>query len=333
MRIERIWEELEAEPASSTGWIARLARPEPEVYGVQVAYLQASKTRALLCPVDGVVLPRRTLWPECAGLDLQLAIVNGRRHLALQLRERATADVFSMVAEDLVARLTPNTGAQAALTMVFNQLARWQLFLMAARDVLGVERQRGLFGELLLIASVIAPRMGWSAAVDCWKGANQAHQDFQFDRGAIEVKTSAAKQPTAVRITSERQLDDTGVGKLFLHVYVLDEREVSGELGSNGESLPGIIARVRAALSADVVAAARFEEKVLLAGWLDQHASRYENRRWKVRSEHTYRVETGFPRIVERELSNGVGDVSYLLNLAACEQFSIPEGAMMDCLA
>jgi hypothetical protein len=34
----------------------------------------------------------------------------------------------------------------------------------------------------------------------------------------VEVKTTAAKQPQSVRITSERQLDDTGVGALFLHV-------------------------------------------------------------------------------------------------------------------
>lgn len=60
-----------------------------------------------------------------------------------------------------------------------------------------------------------------------WKAALAAHQDFQFSTGALEVKTTAAKQPQSVRITSERQLDDTGVGALFLHVVVVDEREVA----------------------------------------------------------------------------------------------------------
>jgi hypothetical protein len=333
MTTESVWQELEREPASTTGWVARLATPAFTAYAIQIAYEQSAGVRALLFPTDGVSLPRRAQWPECAGLDLQLVAIQGQRHLALKLRDRATADVFSIVADDLVTRLAAGPTGQAALAAIFNQLGRWQLFLAAARDVLGAERQRGLFGELLLATKVIAPRLGLTFALDAWKGASRAHQDFQFVRGAIEVKTSAAKQPTAVRISSERQLDDTGVGELFLHVYVLDEREVPSALDSSGESLPSLVARIRRDLAGDVSASSRFEEKLLLAGWLDHHAPRYENRRWAPRSQHTYRVQPGFPRIVESSLSRGIGEVSYLLDLAACEPFRVQLDAAMDALS
>lgn len=332
MKIERLWEELETEPMAPTGWLARLANPQPTRYSFHVAFEQKSRARALLFPAEGVPLPHRTQWPECAGLDLQMVIVKGQRHLALKLRDPTTADVFSVVAEDLAARLVNVTDAGGALSTVFNQLGRWQLFLTASRDGLGAERQRGLYGELLLIATALAPRIGMVAATDAWKGSSGAHQDFQVPRGAIEVKASAAKQPTTVRITSERQLDETGVGALFLHVYVLDERDVAGATSTPGESLAMLVARIRGEVSRDVIAAARFEDKLLLAGWLDQHASRYENRRWTIRSHSTFRVSTDFPRVVERGLPVGIGDVSYELDLAACEPFRVTIDAMLDVL-
>lgn len=332
MEIEHIWEELETEPMAPTGWIARLANPQPGSYPFHVAFEQKPPARALLFPAEGTALPRRIQWPDCAGIDLQVVIIKGQRHLALKLRDQTTADVFSIVAEDLAARLVTVADAGSALSIVFNQLGRWQLFLAASREGLGAEQQRGLYGELLLLATTLTPRIGASAAMDAWKGSSSAHQDFQVPRGAIEVKSSAAKQPTAVRIASERQLDETGVGALFLHVYILDERDVPGAPDSPGESLAMLVSRIRGELSKDITAAARFEDKLLLAGWLDHHASRYQNRRWTVRTHSTFHVSTGFPRLVERGLPQGIGDVSYALDLAACEPFRVTVDAMLDSL-
>lgn len=77
----------------------------------------------------------------------------------------------------------------------------------------------------------------------------------QVASGAVEVKTTTAKQPQSVRITSERQLDQAGIPWLFLHVVVLDEREVEGVHDSVGESLPGIVAALRKQLQATAAAA------------------------------------------------------------------------------
>jgi hypothetical protein len=144
----------------------------------------------------------------------------------------------------------------------------------------------------------------------------------------VEVKTTAAKQPTSIRITSERQLDDTGVGSLFLHVLVVDEREVPAAADGPGESLPGLIAEIRQQLSGEAGIVALFNDRLIEAGWLDPLASRYEGHRWTLRAEHTYRVASGFPRITETDLPPGIGDVSYAISLHACTAFAVQPQAM-----
>jgi hypothetical protein len=100
-----------------------------------------------------------------------------------------------------------------------------------------------------------------------------------------------------------------------------------------GQSLPALVADVRTELSADLIALAAFNDRLLDRGWLDAHASRYEGRRWTVRGERTYQVRRGFPRLVEVDLPAGVGDVNFAVSLAACEPFATPVAGMAGVLA
>ena len=153
-------------------------------------------------------------------------VLGSQPHLGVRLRDPACADVFTALAEDVAPRVAAAGGAKQAAAELLGRLRRWQQFLTASHDELSVEAQRGLWGELHVLRTHLLPALGAAATVEGWKASAAAHQDFQFAGGAVEVKTTAAKQPQSVRITSERQLDDTGVGALFLHVVVVDEREV-----------------------------------------------------------------------------------------------------------
>jgi hypothetical protein len=42
-----------------------------------------------------------------------------------------------------------------------------------------------------------------------------------------------------------------------------------------------------------------------------------------------FRVEGDFPRIVEADLRDGVGDVRYTISVAECKRFSIPEANVL----
>jgi hypothetical protein len=259
--------------------------------------------------------------------------VNGRAHFALRLRDRGSVDVFSALAEILATRTSRAATDSGAVGELLGGLRQWQTFLTATREGLSVEAQRGLFGELLFLGRVLVPATGARLAVDAWKGAARAQQDFQFPTGAVEVKTTAAAVARLVRVTSERQLDALGAGALFLHVIVLDERDVAPATVGPGETLSDIVSATRSLADADSSVRATLDDGLLHAGWVDASAARYDVRRLTVRTQTTFRVLDGFPRLLEQALPRGVNNVSYDVELTACKPFEITATQMLDVLA
>lgn len=332
MKIEDLWLQIEDETPSAAAWSTRFATPDPDCR-LLVAIDHSVGARALLVRAGQAAVPPRRAWPECLGLELLMVSVTPDTYLAVRLRDPAWTDVFSALAEVLSRRLLDARTDGDAVSAVLDGLRRWQLFLSAAREGLGVEAQRGLFGELVLLEQTLVPLLGPARAVQGWKGFARAQQDFQFANGSIEVKTTSAVVPESVRIASERQLDDTGVGALFLHVVVVDEREVSSAAGVPGETLAGLVARTRQAVDSDPLARATLDDGLIQAGWLDAHATRYESRRLTVRARRSFRVREGFPRLLEGDLPPGIGDISYSLDLTACQQFEVTSDLMFEVLA
>jgi hypothetical protein len=323
MRIEDIWLELERESqaGNAAAWLTRFALPRPS-QPLLVALEGSENRRALLLPLPKAAIPRRRDWPQCTGLQVFSVVISDQPYLGVRLRDSSSADVFTALAEDVAPRVAATLDPQAAVAALLGRLRRWQKFLTASTAGLSVERQRGLHGELYTLREHLLPRLGAEAAVAAWRAPRSTHQDFQVASGAVEVKTTTAKQPQSVRITSERQLDQAGIPWLFLHVVVLDEREVEGVHDSSGESLPDVVRALRKQLQTTAVAAETFDDRLLDVGYLEVDVPRYENRRFTLRHEHTFRVQRNFPCLVEKNLPSGVGDVSYALSLAACEPFA-----------
>lgn len=144
------------------------------------------------------------------------------------------------------------------------------------------------------------------------------------------MKTTTGKQPQTVRITSERQLDDTGIRALYLLIVVLDEREVEGSEIVDGETLPGIVADLRRLLSMEQRLQEAFDDRLLDLGYLDADTHHFESRRFALRSEQIFHIRHKFPRILESELAPGIGDVSYALSLAACAPFAVSGTSMIS---
>ena len=232
------------------------------------------------------------------------------------MKEVRFADVFTALTEDLVRRVTDAGDSATQARAFLGQLARWQKFLSASFEGLSEEAQRGLWGELYFLREHLLPKIG-VAMVHSWKGGERAHQDFQFESSAVEVKTTLAKQPQVVRITSERQLDDSAWDVLFLNVIALDVRE------GGGETLPDMIVSLRSKLASDATALEQFEDELLANGYHDAHAARYADRGYTVRTVGFFRVGPKFPHLVEADMPAGVGDANYALSVAACEPFRV----------
>jgi hypothetical protein len=325
--IEGLWKELESSSTVDSkrhGWTLRLARPRAS-FPIFVAVGPGSGGRALLLRLPQDFLPSRRKWPRCKGLDPVVLEMDGHSHIGVILKELRFADVFTALAEDLIRRVGIANSIEDQVNVFIGQLERWQRFLSANREGLGEEQQRGLWGELHFLRDHLLPEFG-SSAVDSWKGPDRAHQDFQFENKAVEIKTTLAKQPQLVRITSERQLDNTAFQSLFMCVIVLDTREGAGT------SLPSLIQSIRQILLSDVSATERFEDLLLAAGYLDAHESRYMEIGYVIRKSIFFKIIRGFPRIVERDLAPGLGNVSYGLSISACTEFEVSGSEMMKSL-
>lgn len=319
MRIDALWQALEedalAGQSGSSGWLFRLALPQPGC-PLFIALETASRRRAVFLRLAAEQMPARRRWPRCRGLEAVAVRFEEETHFGVVLKEPRFADVFTALTEDLVRRVAAATGAAEQARVFLGRLARWQKFLSVSQDGLGEEEQRGLWGELHFLRTHLLTGLG-TESVTGWKGGEKAHQDFQFQNGAAEVKTTLAKQPQVVRITSERQLDSSCWRALFLHVVVLESRD------GGGETLPALVASLRAALAEDAAASEAFEDALLAYAYLDGHAGRYAERGYLVRSEATFHVRRGFPRLLEKDLPSGIGEVSYGLSLAAVEPFAV----------
>lgn len=319
--IEHQWKELEAEPPF-VGWKLLLARPK-KGFPLQVALEGTSRRRAILLRVPVEVIPVRKKWPACRGLFVFTENISGHAHCGVSLKDERFADVFTALAEDLARRVSETSSASEAVGVFFVQLGRWQNFLAASTEGLSPEAQRGLWGELHCLQEHLVPAFGIEKAVEGWKGGQKANQDFQFLSGAIEVKTTTAKQPQAIRITSERQLDDSAWAHLFLNVLVLETRE------GGGATLPAKVESLRSQSAAHQKVREIFEDALLASGYLDAHAGLYSACGYLTRATHWFQVKESFPRLMESSLPSGVGDANYALSLAACETYMVtPENAL-----
>ena len=319
--IDNLWlamnQDISTGKADPAGWLLRLARPVAQC-PLYAAIELGTRRRAILLrlPVDSVPPNRR--WPRCKGLEPLMLRIEGMEHFGVALKEERFKDVFTSLAEDLLRRVSDAATPVEQASAFLGQLSRWQKFLSASSEGLTDEEQRGLWGELKFMRdrlfSIQGPR-----SVSGWKGPEHAHQDYQFKEGAIEVKTTLAKQPQVIRITSERQLDNASWPILILCVIALEAKEFVGE------TLPQMVSSLRALLVDNSEAREQFEDKLLMAGYHDAHAMRYMDRGYIVRTETLLRVKEGFPLISERNLPDGIGDVSYGLTVAACAPFSLSD--------
>lgn len=327
--IEDLWTAMERDITSGAappaGWMLRLVRPSNKC-PLFAAVEMASRRRAILLDLPDSSIPPRRRWPSCKGLDPLTLRLDGHEHFGVALREDRFRDVFTALVEDLARRVLEAATAADRATAFIGQLGRWQKFLTASIEGLSEEKQRGLWGELAFMRDWLLSHHG-PRVVAGWKGPEGAHQDFQYPSGAVEVKATLASQPQIVRITSERQLDESGWPVLLLAVFALELRERAGE------TLPELIAGIRSALSSDPASREQFEDGLLLTGYHDAHAGRYADRGYLVRSQTYLRIREGFPCLRERALPSGVGDLSYGLAVAACADYGIDEAEVTSAVA
>jgi hypothetical protein len=325
MNLGSIWQELEeAGPVAGSGRLRRRVMAESKI-DLHAELVLPDRRRAVSLTVAAAAATDHGDPPQAAGLS-HAVIPDGAGEsvtFSLELADRAALDLFEVLGEDLVTAVAAASDDREGVGIWTGRISRWQHLLRRAPQGLGSDLQRALMAELWILRELVAPAAGAAAAVRAWQGPTRSRHDFQLPLTSLEVKSCAANQPQVVTINGERQLDEVGTPALHL-------AHVSLDVHHNGpETLPEMVASVRG-LVLDSGAEVELEDGLLEFGFTDLHAPRYAGTGYTVRESRFFRVVSGFPRLTEADLPEGVGGLRYRLAIAACADFEVEVEAVRE---
>ena len=328
MQFDEIWKLLEEDAGhkGAYGILKRRVMPESPC-DIYLAVEKPQNTRMMLIRVSTGALPDADAFPRSKGCDVRAVRLPDDRTdqatVQLILTGARFSDIFTILIQDTASHISQCISEEHCIGTLIERLLSWQHFLdQYGPEGLGEEAQRGLYGELWFLRHYVLPTLNASAGVNSWTGHRRTPQDFELPNCAIEVKTTTGKQHLKLRIANERQLDDRNISPIFIYHISLDARL------NSGETLVNLIKDIRSFISSSQPARQSFEAALHNGGYLDLHSPRYEKTGYTIRQSNIFRVSEGFPRIIESDLVNGVGDVQYSISVAECMHYSVPESEM-----
>lgn len=324
-KIEQIWDELENDNSFAHGLLIRRYTVEilPDVF-VGIKSPEGFRCIAVLLPQHKTV--NIASFSNLRDISVEI-IKSGKNenggYLVFMLLNPEHKDVFSILCEDLLLSIAPIISEEKLFKELLNRFEKWKsLFERAFSQGLNPEKQRGLFGELIFLRKYFTFRRNFLGVLNSWVGPSAEAKDFQMNSWALEVKTTLGNNIQKVQISSERQLDSTHLGMLFLYHISLET------LHETGESLNQIIDSITNILAEDTYALHRFKAKLMEAGYFDHHRFLYDSSCYIIKQDIFYLVKDAFPRIQENEIRNGVGEVKYSIVLSACKEYEYPEDSV-----
>jgi hypothetical protein len=316
-----VWDELEA--AGGDGVLLRRARTE-RPSDVHLAVRMPQRHPMLVVRIDQCPEECDVLF-ESQGLrsGLDRGPVTGGRAgaLTIELLEPQHRDVFGVLVADLVERVRDGLDDEAIVDVLRNRLGRWEQLLRRSRTGLSVEKQRGLYGELLTLNDWLDAGVQPDVAIEAWQGPTGGAHDWELPGLDLEVKARASTKPF-VRISSEFQLASRDDNRVVLVVKAIDA------VAEGGRSLAQLVDETETRLTEFRSA---YVQRLNEYGWFVHHRERYEGTAWDVRDDAAFDASAdGFPRLVPAGLPPGVTAVSYNLAVKALSEARMPADAVSE---
>lgn len=321
-KIDNIWLGLEGDTSSHSGLLYKRYSAEvlPDVF---IALKSPEKLRCIAFRLNAPFPFDDTQWNKLKDIKIETLPDERdktKKFLLILLLNKQHKDIFSTLCEDLIFGVSDVTNEQTLVEKLLERLAKWQsLFEKVGKQGLSDEAQRGLYGEVYFLRVFLNKSTDKNYCLKSWLGPEKSVQDFQYSNWAVEVKTTHGNNHQKIHITSERQLDDSIIEKIFLYHLSLDIRV------SNGESLNTLIDEVLELLNDSTMASNLFRLKLLEYGYFENHKPLYDDKGYNIRQENIYRVSGNFPRIAESIIPIGVGDVRYSIVLSESEEWRIDQ--------
>ena len=320
----KIWNSINTESQSSTvkTQIARRI-PSKGVYPVFLATDFKKGVRLLYIKLDSDHDLITEFLPRFRGLEISLAITSigqfkNEEFLKFTQSIPNTDNIFELVISDIcdkIIQIQNKRNLNAILTKVVNE---WKIFFeKQENEILSISSQKGLVGELHFLKDYLFHKYSFAESVFYWTGAERTNHDFQIINSAVEVKTTSSKQHKKFTISSERQLDSTGLEHLYLSLFAIN-------LHSNmpNRTLPALIFEIYKRIQDDPVALFQFQIKLAKYGYNETLSEKYTIG-FTIFEMKFFEVTEGFPRLLQKNLPDGVGDLKYSVIVAACTPFEI----------
>ncbi|RMX18081.1 PD-(D/E)XK motif protein [Vandammella animalimorsus] len=194
----------------------------------------------------------------------------------------------------------------------------WQSAWKPARQSMDKTVQIGLFGELLVLRSLMIPVLG-PVAVDQWSGPERERHDFVGPKLHIEVKTTRKSRPEHEISRLDQLCAPAGCKLLFVSVQL--EESIGGD-----ESLASQVDAIINLLRGDAVALDLFLTKMANMGWSEEVRNSGELLRFFLRRADVYAVDDDFPRLPDGfSPPSGVVSVKYTIDLANLPSLGMDE--------
>jgi hypothetical protein len=319
-KIENIWQSLESDSKSYSSLLYKRysAEVKPNVF---IALKSPEKLRCISFQVSAAFQFDGKQWNSLKDIKIEKVPDENnttKKFLLVVLLNKQHKDIFSTLCEDLIFGVAEVESEQILFEKLIERLAKWQsLFEMAGRQGLSEESQRGIYGEVYFLRQYLCASSDKFKCIKAWTGPEKSIQDFQYSNWAVEVKTTYGNNHQKIHIASERQLDDSIIERIFLFHISLEVRN------GHGETLNELIDNVFNLFIDSTMALNLFKLKLIELGYFDVHKPLYEEKGYSIRQENIYAVSGGFPRITERQIPIGVGDVKYSIVLSESEEWRI----------
>ena len=272
-------------------------------------------------------LPRKL--PLLRGLEIEDSPSNeaGVHYLSFRLVNDVDADIFYQLCIDIVERVREAESEKEAVSLAVGRSWRWHHLLRGGTSsTLGPEIQKGLIGELRVLERYLLPNMTGAAAVQAWQGPFDAPKDFQIDRIAIEAKARRGVGSPYVAISSENQLDTSGVDFLYLHVVELDSASPDSP---DSFILTDLVEHLVTFIEInDPSAIEAFEGTLAAVGY--RREDDYSDYRWLEGKSRIFEITSDFPRVTADQIVPGVSMVTYRISLVDCASFEIEPSSITD---
>ena len=324
MKIKEIWNEQES---GEPGLLLRryTAEINPDIY---IAFRNPEKQRCIAIQLDRSIVLDLSRYSDLTDINLKLIQNdrnNGKQYFLISLLNNQHQDVFATLCEDLISGIATLKEDKKIIKELVSRLGKWKsLFHKAATTGLDPEEQRGLYGELYFLRKWLSRSDDLYSCVYAWLGPERELRDFQKNDVALEIKTTFGNNHQKIQINSERQLDIN-----YLRVLILCHLSLESQQ-QNGETLNQMVDAVIRLLEIDPEAQTLFRSKLLLSGYFFHQKALYETRGYNIRKEIFYTIRDKFPRVEEKDLPKGVGDLKYSIMLTDFSEYIITDNTAFE---